>query len=196
MDDSHTENIDWGHYPETNGNKLSCQSQCFKDDNCETYEWSNTDGKEMCKWWNKGMCQYRNGKKSDDPKFVSCKKAGNILTNQSIVLCNNIFDFFYEMLLTIAHSVHLEYDFKEHDNNTVCIPRGADEFTDLQEAKRECKKKRYCKGVLHPGCMDQTKYYLCNVTAKLVTNTIDPSYFYQKHVIGKNKACQFHFKST
>ena len=33
--------------------------------------------------------------------------------------------------------------------------------------------------------MDQTKYYLCNVTAKLVTNTIEPSCFYQKKVIGK-----------
>ena len=97
------------------------------------------------------------------------------------------------MLLTIAHSVHLEYDFKEHDNNTVCIPRGADEFTDLQEAKRECKKKRYCKGVLNPDCTDQTKYYLCNITAKLVTNTIEQSCFYQKHIIGK-KVCYFHFR--
>ena len=97
------------------------------------------------------------------------------------------------MLMTIAHSVHLEYDFKEHDNNTVCIPRGADEFTDLQEAKRECKKKRYCKGVLNPDCTDQTKYYLCNITAKLVTNTIEQSCFYQKHIIGK-KVCYFHFR--
>ena len=89
------------------------------------------------------------------------------------------------MLLTIAHSVHLEYDFKERENHTVCIPRGADEFTDLQEAKRECKKKRYCKGVLNPDCTDQTKYYLCNETAKLVTTTIERSCFYQKHIIGK-----------
>ena len=95
--------------------------------------------------------------------------------------------------MTIAHSVHLEYDFKEHDNNTVCIPRGADEFTDLQEAKRECKKKRYCKGVLNPDCTDQAKYYLCTVTAKLVTNTIEQSCFYQKHIIGK-KVCYFHFR--
>ena len=87
-DISHTENIDWGHYPETDGSKHSCQSQCFKDDNCEAYEWSNTDEKEMCKWWNKGICQYGNGQKSDDPKFVSCKKLGNLLTiNQ---LCNAI----------------------------------------------------------------------------------------------------------
>ena len=87
--------------------------------------------------------------------------------------------------MTITHSVHIDYDFKKHNNNTVCIPRGEDEFAELEEAKRECKKKRYCEGVLHPGCTDETKYYLCNVTAKLVTNTIEPSCFYQKHVIGK-----------
>ena len=90
-DISHTENIDWGHYPETDGSKHSCQSLCFKDDNCEAYEWSNTDEKEMCKWWNKGICQYGNGQKSDDPKFVSCKKSGYILTNQSLVLCNKYY---------------------------------------------------------------------------------------------------------
>ena len=87
--------------------------------------------------------------------------------------------------MRITHSAHLDYDFKKNNNNTVCIPRGEDEFEELEEAKSECKKKRHCKGVLHPGCMDQTKYYLCNVTAKLVTNTIEPSCFYQKNVIGK-----------
>ena len=87
-DDSHTENIDWGHYPEPDGSKYSCQSLCFKDDKCEAYEWSDRDEKGMCKWWNKGICQYGNGQQSDDPKFVSCKKLGNLLTNQSIVLCN------------------------------------------------------------------------------------------------------------
>ena len=84
-DITHTENIDWGHYPETDGSKHSCQSQCFKDDNCEAYEWSDTDDKEMCKWWNKGMCQYGKDQKSDDPKFVSCKKLGNLITVRSIV---------------------------------------------------------------------------------------------------------------
>ena len=93
--------------------------------------------------------------------------------------------------MTITHSVHLDYDFKKPNSNTVCIPRGEDEFAELEEAKGECKKKRYCQGVLHPGRTDQTKYYLCNVTAKLVTNTIDPSYFYQKHVIGKKKLGNF-----
>ena len=87
--------------------------------------------------------------------------------------------------MRITHSVHLDFDFKKNNYNTVCIPRGEEEFEELEEAKSECKKKRYCKGVLHPGCMDQTKYYLCNVTAKLVTNTIEPSCFYQKNVIGK-----------
>ena len=96
-----------------------------------------------------------------------------------------IFDYFDKILMTITHSVHLDYDFKKPNSNTVCIPRGEDEFAELEEAKGECKKKRYCQGVLHPGRTDQTKYYLCNVTAKLVTNTIEPSCFYQKNVIGK-----------
>ena len=88
VDDAHRENIDWGHYKETDGSKRSCQVECFKDENCEAYEWSDTDEKEMCKWWNKGICQYGNGQKSDDPKFVSCKKIGNLNANQSIVSYN------------------------------------------------------------------------------------------------------------
>ena len=95
--------------------------------------------------------------------------------------------------MTITHSVHLDYDFKKPNSNTVCIPRGEDEFAELEEAKGECKKKRYCQGVLHPGRTDQTKYYLCNVTAKLITNTIEQSCFYQKHIKGK-KVYYLHFR--
>ena len=99
------------------------------------------------------------------------------------------------MLLNIPHFFHLEYDFKKHNNNTVCIPRGEDEFTELEVAKSVCKKKRYCKGVIHPDCTNQTKYYLCNATANLVTNTIEPSCFYQKYVIGKKVGqATFHFQ--
>ena len=90
MDDAHRENIDWGHYKETDGSKRSCQVECFKDENCEAYEWSDTNGHQTCKWWSKGICQYGKDQKSDDPKFVSCQKLGSHLINQAIVLCNNI----------------------------------------------------------------------------------------------------------
>ena len=93
---------------------------------------------------------------------------------------------FSNILYIIILSLHLEYDFKKHDNNTVCIPRGEEEFLALEDAKNECKKTRLCKGVLNPNCVDQTKYYLCNVTAKIITNTIEGSCFYQKYVIGKS----------
>ena len=98
---------------------------------------------------------------------------------------------FSNILYIIILSLHLEYDFKKHDNNTVCIPRGEDEFSELEDAKNECKKTRLCKGVLNPNCVDQTKYYLCNVTAKIITNNIEGSVaegscFYQKYVIGKS----------
>ena len=88
VDDAHREDIDWGHYKETDGSKRSCQVECFKDENCEAYEWSDTDEKETCKWWNKGVCQYEEDQKSDDPKFVSCQKLGNHFINQAIGFCN------------------------------------------------------------------------------------------------------------
>ena len=76
-DASHIENIDWGYYSKTHGTKRECQAQCLHDDDCEVHEWSDTDDKETCKWWKKGICQYEKDTTSDDPKFVSCKKLGN-----------------------------------------------------------------------------------------------------------------------
>ena len=79
VDSSHKKDIDWGYYTNPSANKLTCGVKCSIDANCETYEWSNTKGKETCKWWKKGSCHYdMNTKDTTDPYFVSCKEIGAI----------------------------------------------------------------------------------------------------------------------
>ena len=86
------------------------------------------------------------------------------------------------------YSIYPEYDFKKFDHNTICLPRDDKEFLALEDAKVACKNRRNCKGVLQPNCTDQSKYYLCTDTAKLVTNLYfnEPSCFYQKYIIGED----------
>ena len=99
------------------------------------------------------------------------------------------------MLNFCNYSIYPEYDFKKFDHNTICLPRDDKEFPVLEEAKAACKKRRNCKGVLQPNCTDQSKYYLCTDTAKLVTNLYfnEPSCFYQKYIIGENIFCPVFF---
>ena len=92
------------------------------------------------------------------------------------------------MLNFCNYSIYPEYDFKKFDHNTICLPRDDKEFPALEDAKVACKKRRNCKGVLQPNCTDQSKYYLCTDTAKLVTSLYfnEPSCFYQKYIIGED----------
>ena len=80
-DNSHADDIDWGHYRDTDGTKHSCSLRCSNDDNCEAYEWSDTIGKEKCVWWKKGSCHHNKNDMQDDPKFLSCKKQGIAMIN-------------------------------------------------------------------------------------------------------------------
>ena len=77
-DSSYIENTDWGLYDTTTGTKQSCAATCLDDDDCAVFEWSDTLDKEICKWWKKEVCQYEKDTKSEDPKFVSCKKLGTM----------------------------------------------------------------------------------------------------------------------
>lgn len=87
--------------------------------------------------------------------------------------------------MIINHLICLEYEFKTYDSKTSCTPREDKEFKQLDDAKKECKTTRNCKGVLQPNCTDQTNYYLCSDTAKLITNTLEPSCFYERYKIGE-----------
>ena len=85
------------------------------------------------------------------------------------------------LLIILNHLISLEYGFKKDDRNTTCNPREVKEFTGLDDAKKQCKNTRNCKGVLQPDREDRTKYYLCNDAAKLIANTLEPSCFYERY---------------
>ena len=81
--------------------------RCFKDDNCEAYEWSNSEGNETCKWWKKGGCQYETDTKdATDPNFVSCKAKG---TN-----FNKLLNFFFNLNIH-GFVIDVAYHFQSFD---------------------------------------------------------------------------------
>lgn len=79
-DSSLTRDEDWGYYGDTDRTKHACQLRCSNDDDCETYEWSDSPDNEKCIWWKKGRCQHGSNTISDDPKFQSCKKLGESIS--------------------------------------------------------------------------------------------------------------------
>ena len=94
---------------------------------------------------------------------------------------------FRRINMIIIHLICLEYEFKRTNinKNTTCTPREDKKFTELVDAKIECKNTRNCKGVLQPDRENTTTYYLCNDAAKLITNTLEPSCFYERYKIGE-----------
>ena len=89
--------------------------------------------------------------------------------------------------MIIIDLICLEYEFKRTDinKNTTCTPREEKEFTELGDAKIKCKNTRNCKGVLQPDRKNPATYYLCNDAARLITNTLEPSCFYERYKIGE-----------
>ena len=75
-DDSHAENIDWGHYTDSNGeDKKTCAWNCTNDNNCGTIEWTETE----CKWWKKGSCKLdKSVNVSFSDKLATCHKPSKL----------------------------------------------------------------------------------------------------------------------
>lgn len=76
-----------------------------------------------------------------------------------------------------------EYDFKNR-SNTDCSPRG-DEFSTLKDAKKECKNKKRCQGVIIGNFNDAERYTLCPANATTSFGNHINTILSEKIIIGK-----------